>query len=216
VRPPPLQAFPFPSTLGEVALHPPSLLACLFTVHVGSVPSPPLQWSFPHTATFTSFPAPRLLGGCATPAFSGQLVYLLSREGLPLTPLVLGGPRPLCYVSFFVVVYYSVWVFSLFSLGGGQSIQGAMLIWPRVVCGSTMCRLAHLVVHFSQASRSCHLAAREPSWFLHLTWSGDAMRGLGVWRSRSFASSWWCFLQSVSLASLQDFTLGSTLSASSL
>jgi hypothetical protein len=26
-----------------------------------------------------------------------------------------------------------------------------MLIWPRVVCGSTMCHLAHLVVCFSQA-----------------------------------------------------------------
>jgi hypothetical protein len=38
------------------------------------------------------------------------------------------------------------------------------------------------------------------------------MCGLGVWRSRSFAPSWWFFLQSVSPASLQDFTLGSTLS----
>jgi hypothetical protein len=36
----------------------------------------------------------------------------------------------------------------------------------------------------------------------------------GVWRS--FASSLWFFLSGVSPASLQDFTLGSTLSASSL
>jgi hypothetical protein len=35
--------------------------------------------------------------------------------------------------------------FSLFSLGRGQSVQGAMLIWPRVVCGSTAYRLAHIV-----------------------------------------------------------------------
>jgi hypothetical protein len=28
----------------------------------------------------------------------------------------------------------------------GVSLSGAMLIWPRVVCGSTKCRLAHLVV----------------------------------------------------------------------
>jgi hypothetical protein len=41
--------------------------------------------------------------------------------------------------------------FSLFSLGGSQSVQGAMLICSRVVCGSTMCHLAHLVVYFSQA-----------------------------------------------------------------
>jgi hypothetical protein len=45
------------------------------------------------------------------------------------------------------------------------------------------------VICFSQANRSWHLVAREPSWFLHLTWSGDAMHGLGVWRCRSFASS---------------------------
>jgi hypothetical protein len=37
--------------------------------------------------------------------------------------------------------------FLFFSLGGGRSVQGAMLIWPRVVCGSTMYHLAHLVVH---------------------------------------------------------------------
>jgi hypothetical protein len=39
--------------------------------------------------------------------------------------------------------YYSV---SLFSLGGGWSVQGAMLIWPRVVSGSTAYCLAHFVV----------------------------------------------------------------------
>jgi hypothetical protein len=34
----------------------------------------------------------------------------------------------------------------LFFPGWGQSVQGAVLIWPRVVCGSTVYRLAHLVV----------------------------------------------------------------------
>jgi hypothetical protein len=37
-----------------------------------------------------------------------------------------------------------------------------------------------------------------------------------VWRSQNFASSWWFFLYGVSPASLQDFTLGGMLSASSL
>jgi hypothetical protein len=39
-------------------------------------------------------------------------------------------------------------LFSFFSFfpGGGRSVQGAMLIWPRVVCGSTACCLTHLVV----------------------------------------------------------------------
>jgi hypothetical protein len=36
--------------------------------------------------------------------------------------------------------------FLFFSLGGGRSVQGAMLIWPRVVCGSTAYLLDHLVV----------------------------------------------------------------------
>jgi hypothetical protein len=99
--------------------------------------------------------------------------------------------------------------FSLFSLGGGQSVQG-------VVCGSTTCHLVHPVVCFSCASKSWRLAAWEPPWFLCLLWSRDAMHGLGVWRCWTFASSWWFFLQGISPASLQDFTLGSTLSASSL
>jgi hypothetical protein len=37
-----------------------------------------------------------------------------------------------------------------------------------------------------------------------------------VWRGQSFASSWCFCLQGVSPASLQDFTIGGTLSASSL
>jgi hypothetical protein len=98
-----------------------------------------------------------------------------------------GGPPSLLRVFFFVV-YYSVWFFSLFSLGGVWSVQGAMLTWPRVVCGSTTFRLGHLMVCFSQASRSWHLVAWEPSWFLHLMWSGDAMSGLGLWRSQHFPS----------------------------
>jgi hypothetical protein len=60
------------------------------------------------------------------------------------------------------------------------------------------------------------LAAQEPSWFLHLRWHKDAMHGLGVWKCWRFAFSWWFFLQGVSPVSLQDFTLGSMLSASSL
>jgi hypothetical protein len=37
-----------------------------------------------------------------------------------------------------------------------------------------------------------------------------------VWRGQSYASSQWLCLQSVSPASLQDFTTGVSLSASSL
>jgi hypothetical protein len=64
--------------------------------------------------------------------------------------------------------------------------------------------------------RSQCLMAWEPSLFLHLMWCGDAMCELLVWRCRSFASSWWFFLPGVSPVSLQEFTFGSALSASSL
>jgi hypothetical protein len=55
---PQLQAFPFPSTLGEVTLHllP---LACMFIYSShGKWVLPHLLWSFPPTATFTSLPTP--------------------------------------------------------------------------------------------------------------------------------------------------------------
>jgi hypothetical protein len=58
VHKPLLQAFPFPGTLGEVTLHPLSL-ACVFVYSShGNWVFPPLLWSFPPTATFTSFSAP--------------------------------------------------------------------------------------------------------------------------------------------------------------
>jgi hypothetical protein len=55
-----------------------------------------------------------------------------------------GHPTLFAVCLYFLITYYSV---SLFSPGGGWSVQGAMLIWPRVVCGITAYRLAHLVVH---------------------------------------------------------------------
>jgi hypothetical protein len=53
-----LQAFPFPSTLGKVTLHP-HCQACVFIYSsCGRWVFSPLLCSFPPTATFTSFPAP--------------------------------------------------------------------------------------------------------------------------------------------------------------
>jgi hypothetical protein len=99
--------------------------------------------------------------------------------------------------------------FPLFSLVGGQSFQEAIPIYcvPLSSPGG---------LHLPKQSRCWCLLAWEPSWFLCLMWSGDAMHGLGVWRSQCFASSWWFFLPGVSPASLQEFTLGSMLSASFL
>jgi hypothetical protein len=82
----------------------------------------PLLWSFPPTATFTSFPAPGCLACATTPAFSGRLVYLQFREGFPLpTSLALRAPHPLCYMFF---CYYCL-LFSFFSF-----FPACVLVYP--------------------------------------------------------------------------------------
>jgi hypothetical protein len=139
-----LQDFPFPSTLGEVALY---LLsqACMF------VYSSQGKWVLPPpSATLTSFLTP----GCwvhapaptgAPPARHSLFIYSSKKY----SPCPLFGaqctPPSLQCVFIVLIAYYSV---SLFSPGGGRSVQGTMLFWPRVVCGSTVYHLAHLVCVF--------------------------------------------------------------------
>jgi hypothetical protein len=134
-----LQALPFPSTLKEVTLHLLSQAAVFiysscgkwaFPLSCGVFLPPPLLQAFPllvagHVPLLLPSPA-SLLWGIPLPLFGAQ-----------------GAPPSLLHVFFVVIAYYSV---SLFSLGGGWSVQGAMLIWPRVVYCSTMYRLAHLVI----------------------------------------------------------------------
>jgi hypothetical protein len=57
-------------------------------------------------------------------------------------------------------------------------------LWEYCMPLSSPCGL-----HLPKRSGSWCLVAWKPSWFLCLTWSGDAMNGLGVWRSQCFASS---------------------------
>jgi hypothetical protein len=87
-------------------------------------------------------PASGCCACAAAPAFSSWLVV----RDFPSPPLWCSGHLALfatclfcCYCLLFSFIF-------LFSLGGVWSVQQAMLIWPRVVCGSTMCHLAHLVV----------------------------------------------------------------------
>jgi hypothetical protein len=123
--------------------------ACLFTAHVGSGSSPHYCGVFLPALLSQAFPL--LVAGCVPPlplSLSGQawLVYLQFREGFP-SPLFGAqcAPPSLQHVFIVLIAYYSV---SLFFLGGGQSVQWAMLFWPRVVCGSTMYHLTHLVCIF--------------------------------------------------------------------
>jgi hypothetical protein len=58
---------------------------------------------------------------------------------------VLRVPHPLCYMYLLFLLLITQFLF--FSLGGGQCVQGAMLIWTRIVCGTAAYHLAHFVVH---------------------------------------------------------------------
>jgi hypothetical protein len=107
----------------------------------------PLLWSFPPAAPFTSFPVPGCWAGAATPAFSSWLVYLQFHGGYPLPPFFGTQGTPPSLLRVFCCCCCLLFSFFPFSLGWDQSVQGVMLIWPRIVCGSTACHLAHLVVY---------------------------------------------------------------------
>jgi hypothetical protein len=122
-------------------------LASLFTVHMGGGSSSPLLWGFPPSTTLPNFPIP----GCWAQAPAPARAYLarpslcINSSGEDYSPLLFGAqgtPPSLLCVFIVLIAYYSV---SLFSPPGGWSVQGSMLIWPRVVCGSTIYCLAHLV-----------------------------------------------------------------------
>jgi hypothetical protein len=89
VHKPLLQAFPIPSTLGEVTLH---LLsqACVFIYSsCGKWVFPPFLWSFPPSSTLTSFPAPGCWACAPAPARAslarhGLFIYS-SRKDSPLS-----------------------------------------------------------------------------------------------------------------------------------
>jgi hypothetical protein len=111
-----------------------------------------------------------LLGTClrSRQRLSGPpslFIYSPGKDSLPLIFSAQCAPPSFPRVFIVLIVYYSV---CLFSPGGGRSVQGAMLIWPRVVCGSTVYREAHLVHVF--LSRLCvgHWRPRGPPGFLVL------------------------------------------------
>jgi hypothetical protein len=124
-------------------------LPCLFTVHVGSG-SPLLSCGVflsPHSHKLS---CSWLLGVSphSRQRLSGQASLCIYSPRKDFLPPIFGAqctPPSFPHVFIALIAYYSV---SLFSPGGGWSVQGAMLIWPRVVCGSTVYHLTHLVCVF--------------------------------------------------------------------
>jgi hypothetical protein len=161
---------------------------------------------------------PLLISGCMpplrpSPTRPGLFIYSSVRDSPPLLFSTQGTPPSLLHVFIVLIAYYSV---SLFTPSGGRCLQEAMLLWPSAVCRSTVVPLSSPCLRLPKPSGHRQLAAWGPSWFLLLTWSGDSLCWLEVWRGQSFASSQWFCLQDVSPVSIHDFTIGGMLSASSL
>jgi hypothetical protein len=109
-----LQAFPFPSMLGEMTLHPLSQAHVFIYSSRGKWVFPTLLWSFPPTAAFTSFPAPGCWACAAAPTLSGQaqLVYLqFVRDSPP--PLQCSG-HPTLFAMYLYCSYCLLLSFSFF------------------------------------------------------------------------------------------------------
>jgi hypothetical protein len=104
-----LQAFPFPSTLGKVTLHPLSQAGMFIYSSCGKWAFSPLLWSFPPTATFTSFPTLDCWVCAGAPAFSGPACLFTAHMGSGSSPLFCGVclPQPLFFLFYFILFYYS-------------------------------------------------------------------------------------------------------------
>jgi hypothetical protein len=125
------------------------------------------KWVFPPSATLTSFPTP----GCPVPARGSParpacLFTVLGRIPFPHS-LALSAPHPLSLVSYLFLLLITQFLF--FPWGGGQSVQGAMLLWPRLVCGSTVVPRSSPGPRLPKPSGHWRLGAQGPSLFLCLT-----------------------------------------------
>jgi hypothetical protein len=122
----------------------------LFTAHMGSGSSPfPVEFSSLHH--FFKLSHSWLPGTCLPfspePLWPGPACLFTVPGRIPLpSSSVHSAPHPLCNLSLLFLLHLTQFLF--FSLGGGWSVQRVMLIWPRVVCGSTTYHLAHLVCIF--------------------------------------------------------------------
>jgi hypothetical protein len=160
----------------------------IYSFHM-SCPFPAHQWSFPHTTALISFPTPVCWANATTNAFSSQLFCLRFCEGL-LSPPFWHSGRPTLfamYLFYCCCLLFSLFCFSFFPGWGSDLAQGCLWDYSMLLISSGGLSLP-------KQSGSWHLVPWEPSWFLHLMWNGDAVLGLGVWRSQGFAFSQWFFL----------------------
>jgi hypothetical protein len=170
------------SALCQAAAH------LLPTVSLSAFPGS-VQWKFTWRSALWS--CPLLQGNGSLAVYFSRLVYwkFVQSSALCLSPIPWcsqGTPPLLLNVPFQFLVYYSV-LFCFFLWGGSQSVQGAMLVYPKVSCRNTVYHLfAHLLVCISQQVCSWYLAVQKPSCFLSIMWCGEALYGLGRFRASEF------------------------------
>jgi hypothetical protein len=153
----------------------------VFLLSFGVFLSPPLLQAFP---LLIAGRVPLLLPSPAGLLWGISLSLLFSAQGaLPSLLRVFFY----CYCLLFRFFFFFPWVGV--GLSRGLCWSGPGLSVGYCVLLSSPCWLLP-----KPSGHWCLVVARGPSWFLHLTWSGDAMHRLEVWRSQSFASSRWFFL----------------------
>jgi hypothetical protein len=110
-------------------------------------------------------------------AFPAFVYWKFTQRSAPcLSPLLWCAQStllPLQHIPFQFFIYHSVFFFR----AGGQSVQGAILVYPRGGCV-----FAHLLVCWvspKQIWSQC-LVAQEPSYFLSVTWHRESLHDLGV------------------------------------
>jgi hypothetical protein len=129
-----LQAFPFPSTLGEVTLHLLSQAGLFIYSSRGKWVFPLLLWSFPPSATFTSFPAPGCWACAAAPAFSCLACLFTALWGIPLPPLWHSG-HPTFFAKCLFCSYCLLQSFSFFPWVGLGLSRGLCWSGPGLSVG---------------------------------------------------------------------------------
>jgi hypothetical protein len=143
---------------------------CLFTFHVGSGSSllscgvflpPPLSQASPLLVAWCAPRSCQRLSG-----LPGLFIYSPGKGSFPPFFSAQGAPPSFQHVLTVLIAYYSV---SLFFPGGGQSVQGTMLLWPRLFCGATAVLRSSPGPLLPKPYGRRPLVAPGPSSFLRLT-----------------------------------------------
>jgi hypothetical protein len=133
--------------------------------------------AFHMTATVTNFPLSKVAGQGSPLLSSLASLFTVHVRECPSTPSgTQDTPPSLLHVFFFSAACFLLRFFSFFP-GQGSVCPGGYVDLSQGVLHA-----AYLLTWWfasPKQSRSWHLVVQEPSWFLHLMWSGMLCMGLG-------------------------------------